>query len=56
MLKVKDINLLTSSYKYEFLDTLSNLELVLNTLDELRLMFYDYLINKTYELDNSYLE
>lgn len=46
MLKVTDINLLTSEYKYEFLNTLSNLELVLNTLDELQLIFKNYLRDK----------
>lgn len=55
MLKVKDINLLTSNYKYDFLGTLTNTELVLNSLDELQLMFKDYLLYTIYRTDNSYL-
>lgn len=55
MLLIKDINLLTSNYKYDFLTTLSNIELVLNSLDELQLMFKDYLLDTIYETDRSYL-
>lgn len=56
MLTVKDINLVTSDYKYDFLNTLTNIELVLNNLDELQLMFKDYLLDTIYETDNSYLD
>lgn len=55
MLKVKDINLLTSDYKYNFLNTLTNIELVINNLDELQLMFKNYLLDTIYETDSSYL-